>query len=79
MCMTMARVAVAIQNLLTQSGLERPQALHHCAFPSPHDFDCEIYSLEEIFGPVLLCMQANSLQETIQLVNSNKCGMGQQY
>ncbi len=37
MCMTMAGVGVAIQNLLTQSGLERPQALHHCAFPSPHD------------------------------------------
>jgi hypothetical protein len=32
---------------------------------------------QEIFGLVLLCMQANTLQEAIQLVNSKE--MGQQY
>jgi malonate-semialdehyde dehydrogenase (acetylating)/methylmalonate-semialdehyde dehydrogenase len=37
--------------------------------------DMECYK-QEIFGPVLLCMQASSLQEAIQLVNSNKYGNG---
>lgn len=31
---------------------------------------------EEIFGPVLLCMRADSLDEAIHIVNSNKYGNG---
>ncbi|XXG49108.1 hypothetical protein AAC387_Pa02g3377 [Persea americana] len=31
---------------------------------------------EEIFGPVLLCMQADSLEEAIDIVNRNKYGNG---
>jgi malonate-semialdehyde dehydrogenase (acetylating)/methylmalonate-semialdehyde dehydrogenase len=31
---------------------------------------------EEIFGPVLLCMQADSLEEAISIVNGNKYGNG---
>ncbi|KAK1299780.1 hypothetical protein QJS10_CPB13g00268 [Acorus calamus] len=31
---------------------------------------------EEIFGPVLLCMQADSLDEAIKIVNQNKYGNG---
>lgn len=31
---------------------------------------------EEIFGPVLLCMQADNLQEAISIVNKNKYGIG---
>lgn len=31
---------------------------------------------EEIFGPVLLCMQADSLEEAIDIVNKNKYGNG---
>ncbi|XP_021862462.1 methylmalonate-semialdehyde dehydrogenase [acylating], mitochondrial [Spinacia oleracea] len=37
------------------------------------DMDC--YK-EEIFGPVLLCMQADSLEEAINIVNKNKYGNG---
>lgn len=37
--------------------------------------DMECYK-EEIFGPVLLCMQAGSLEEAINIVNSNKYGNG---
>jgi hypothetical protein len=40
----------------------------------PQDMEC--YK-QEICGPVLLCMQANSLQEGIQSVNSKE--MGQEY
>lgn len=31
---------------------------------------------EEIFGPVLLCMKADSLEEAITIVNRNKCSNG---
>uniref|UniRef100_A0A5B7BQP4 Aldehyde dehydrogenase domain-containing protein n=1 Tax=Davidia involucrata TaxID=16924 RepID=A0A5B7BQP4_DAVIN len=31
---------------------------------------------EEIFGPVLLCMQTDSLDEAINIVNRNKYGIG---
>ncbi|XP_040370465.1 uncharacterized protein LOC112186885 isoform X4 [Rosa chinensis] len=31
---------------------------------------------EEIFGPVLLCMQAASLEEAITIINRNRCGNG---
>ncbi|KAG6406743.1 hypothetical protein SASPL_134352 [Salvia splendens] len=37
--------------------------------------DMECYK-EEIFGPVLICMQANSLDEAINIVNRNKYGNG---
>lgn len=37
--------------------------------------DMECYK-EEIFGPVLLCMQAGSLEEAINIVNRNKYGNG---
>ncbi|XP_020589276.1 methylmalonate-semialdehyde dehydrogenase [acylating], mitochondrial isoform X2 [Phalaenopsis equestris] len=37
--------------------------------------DMECYK-EEIFGPVLLCMQAESLEEAISVVNNNKYGNG---
>ncbi|KAI4328118.1 hypothetical protein L6164_020500 [Bauhinia variegata] len=37
--------------------------------------DMECYK-EEIFGPVLLCMQADSLDEAISIVNQNKHGNG---
>ncbi|XP_047319651.1 methylmalonate-semialdehyde dehydrogenase [acylating], mitochondrial [Impatiens glandulifera] len=37
--------------------------------------DMECYK-EEIFGPVLLCMQADSLEEAIEIVNRNKYGNG---
>ncbi|KAG5526134.1 hypothetical protein RHGRI_032420 [Rhododendron griersonianum] len=37
--------------------------------------DMECYK-EEIFGPVLLCLQADSLEEAINLVNRNKYGNG---
>nr|XP_016468906.1 PREDICTED: methylmalonate-semialdehyde dehydrogenase [acylating], mitochondrial-like [Nicotiana tabacum] len=37
--------------------------------------DMECYK-EEIFGPVLICMQANSLDEAINIVNKNKWGNG---
>lgn len=37
--------------------------------------DMECYK-EEIFGPVLLCMQADSLEEAINIVNRNKYGNG---
>ncbi|KAI0503788.1 hypothetical protein KFK09_014731 [Dendrobium nobile] len=37
--------------------------------------DMECYK-EEIFGPVLLCMQAESLEEAITIVNNNKYGNG---
>ncbi|KAG5529636.1 hypothetical protein RHGRI_030124 [Rhododendron griersonianum] len=37
--------------------------------------DMECYK-EEIFGPVLLCTQADSLEEAITIVNSNKYGKG---
>ncbi|KAL6515364.1 Methylmalonate-semialdehyde dehydrogenase [acylating], mitochondrial [Orobanche hederae] len=37
------------------------------------DMDC--YK-EEIFGPVLICMQADSLEEAISIVNRNKYGNG---
>ena len=37
--------------------------------------DMECYK-EEIFGPVLLCMQADSLEEAIDIVNRNKYGNG---
>ncbi|KAJ4967544.1 hypothetical protein NE237_019393 [Protea cynaroides] len=37
--------------------------------------DMECYQ-EEIFGPVLLCMQAETLEEAIRIVNSNKYGNG---
>ncbi|KAL4180167.1 hypothetical protein AMTRI_Chr13g90790 [Amborella trichopoda] len=37
--------------------------------------DMECYK-EEIFGPVLLCMQAESLDEAIKIVNNNKYGNG---
>ncbi|XP_052196312.1 uncharacterized protein LOC127803819 isoform X2 [Diospyros lotus] len=31
---------------------------------------------EDIFGPVLLCMQADSLEDAIAIVNRSKCGNG---
>jgi malonate-semialdehyde dehydrogenase (acetylating)/methylmalonate-semialdehyde dehydrogenase len=31
---------------------------------------------EEIFGPVLLCMKVNNLQEAIDLINKNAWGNG---
>ncbi|XVE49444.1 hypothetical protein DITRI_Ditri01bG0083000 [Diplodiscus trichospermus] len=37
--------------------------------------DMECYK-EEIFGPVLICMKANSLEEAINIVNRNKYGNG---
>lgn len=37
--------------------------------------DMECYE-EEIFGPVLLCMQADSLEAAIDLINRNKYGNG---
>ncbi|KAL2634366.1 hypothetical protein R1flu_005845 [Riccia fluitans] len=37
--------------------------------------DMECYK-QEIFGPVLLCMKAGSLDEAIQIVNNNKYGNG---
>ncbi|KAJ7968330.1 Methylmalonate-semialdehyde dehydrogenase [Quillaja saponaria] len=37
--------------------------------------DMECYK-EEIFGPVLLCMEAESLDEAINIVNKNKYGNG---
>ncbi|KAK9690579.1 hypothetical protein RND81_09G138800 [Saponaria officinalis] len=37
------------------------------------DMDC--YK-EEIFGPVLLCVQADSLEEAIDIINKNKYGNG---
>ncbi|CAL5377647.1 unnamed protein product [Camellia sinensis] len=37
--------------------------------------DMECYK-EEIFGPVLLCMKADSLEEAINIVNKNKYGNG---
>ncbi|XP_021903663.1 methylmalonate-semialdehyde dehydrogenase [acylating], mitochondrial isoform X1 [Carica papaya] len=37
--------------------------------------DMECYK-EEIFGPVLICMEADSLEEAIQIVNKNKYGNG---
>ncbi|XP_038681598.1 methylmalonate-semialdehyde dehydrogenase [acylating], mitochondrial [Tripterygium wilfordii] len=37
--------------------------------------DMECYK-EEIFGPVLLCMKADSLEEAIDIVNKNKYGNG---
>ncbi|XP_078435490.1 aldehyde dehydrogenase 6B2 [Wolffia australiana] len=37
--------------------------------------DMQCYE-EEIFGPVLLCMQASSLEEAIKVVNENKFGNG---
>ncbi|XP_024528974.1 methylmalonate-semialdehyde dehydrogenase [acylating], mitochondrial [Selaginella moellendorffii] len=37
------------------------------------DMDC--YK-EEIFGPVLLCLKAETLEEAIEIVNSNKYGNG---
>lgn len=37
--------------------------------------DMECYK-EEIFGPVLLCMQADSIEEAINIVNKNKYGNG---
>ncbi|KAM2994214.1 hypothetical protein FF2_046212 [Malus domestica] len=37
--------------------------------------DMECYK-EEIFGPVLLCMEADSLDEAISIVNRNKYGNG---
>lgn len=37
--------------------------------------DMECYK-EEIFGPVLICMQSDSLEEAIQIVNRNKYGNG---
>ncbi|XP_058190863.1 methylmalonate-semialdehyde dehydrogenase [acylating], mitochondrial [Rhododendron vialii] len=37
--------------------------------------DMECYK-EEIFGPVLLCLQADSLEEAINFVNRNKYGNG---
>ncbi|KAL8060869.1 hypothetical protein ABFS82_02G052600 [Erythranthe guttata] len=37
--------------------------------------DMECYK-EEIFGPVLICMQADSLDEAIKIVNRNKYGNG---
>uniref|UniRef100_A0A5B6YIZ2 methylmalonate-semialdehyde dehydrogenase (CoA acylating) n=1 Tax=Davidia involucrata TaxID=16924 RepID=A0A5B6YIZ2_DAVIN len=37
--------------------------------------DMECYK-EEIFGPVLLCMQADSLEEAINIVNRNRYGNG---
>lgn len=37
--------------------------------------DMECYK-EEIFGPVLLCMQADSLEEAIKIVNKNQYGNG---
>ncbi|KAF6167409.1 hypothetical protein GIB67_017131 [Kingdonia uniflora] len=37
--------------------------------------DMECYK-EEIFGPVLVCMQADSLEEAIDIVNKNKYGNG---
>ncbi|GER55581.1 methylmalonate-semialdehyde dehydrogenase [Striga asiatica] len=38
--------------------------------------DMECYKVEEIFGPVLVCMQAESLDEAIKIVNRNKYGNG---
>ncbi|CAA3001980.1 Methylmalonate-semialdehyde dehydrogenase [acylating], mitochondrial [Olea europaea subsp. europaea] len=37
--------------------------------------DMECYK-EEIFGPVLICMKADSLEEAINIVNRNKSGNG---
>lgn len=37
--------------------------------------DMECYK-EEIFGPVLLCMQAESLEDAIEIVNNNRYGNG---
>ncbi|KAL8136542.1 hypothetical protein V2J09_002543 [Rumex salicifolius] len=37
--------------------------------------DMECYK-EEIFGPVLVCLQADSLEEAINIVNKNKYGNG---
>ncbi|GFS34528.1 aldehyde dehydrogenase 6B2 [Actinidia rufa] len=37
--------------------------------------DMECYK-EEIFGPVLLCLQADSLEDAINIVNKNKYGNG---
>ncbi|KAH7351983.1 hypothetical protein KP509_19G023700 [Ceratopteris richardii] len=37
--------------------------------------DMECYK-QEIFGPVLLCMKANSLSEAIEVVNKNRYGNG---
>ncbi|XP_052192364.1 methylmalonate-semialdehyde dehydrogenase [acylating], mitochondrial-like isoform X2 [Diospyros lotus] len=41
------------------------------------DIRCEMECYkEEIFGPVLLCMEADSLEEAIDIVNRNKSGNG---
>ena len=32
--------------------------------------------IEEIFGPVLVCMSVNSMEEGLQIINSNKYGNG---
>ncbi|KZV38039.1 methylmalonate-semialdehyde dehydrogenase [Dorcoceras hygrometricum] len=37
--------------------------------------DMECYK-EEIFGPVLICMQADSIEQAIKIVNENKYGNG---
>ena len=37
--------------------------------------DMECYT-EEIFGPVLLCMQADTLDEAIEITSSNPYGNG---
>ena len=37
--------------------------------------DMDAYK-EEIFGPVLLCMQAETLEDAIKIVNANKYGNG---
>jgi len=37
--------------------------------------DMECYT-EEIFGPVLVCLNADSLEEAIQLINNNPYGNG---
>lgn len=37
--------------------------------------DMECY-IEEIFGPVLLCMNADTLDEAIELINANPYGNG---
>ncbi|XP_058069431.1 methylmalonate-semialdehyde dehydrogenase [acylating], mitochondrial-like [Magnolia sinica] len=77
---------------LIQSGVENGARLvldgRHCVVPGYEDgnfvgptvladvtSNMECYE-EEIFGPVLLCMQADTLEEAIDIVNRNKYGNG---
>jgi malonate-semialdehyde dehydrogenase (acetylating)/methylmalonate-semialdehyde dehydrogenase len=35
-----------------------------------------LFKREEIFGPVLVCLQADTLDDALAIVNSNKYGNG---